>query len=331
MRLYSRIKNILSLSTDTTKKRSYQSGDISFGGVSTKNEQFSTSKSRLSFIKRFTRLRHHTDQNIYSPQVKKSGGMKIGRKVLCLGALGFFWMLGGDIVKQRLEEVEFFKVTELSISGESVLSKEELRTTAGIIIHQSSLLGLDIANIEEKLQANPWIAKATVERNWPSGVDIDIVENIPLALLHINTANGTELRYIDKRGNSFLTLTPGGKIDFPIVTGLTEIQDETKRDEALSEVLIFLNKARRNDPHLPVQSLSEVHVTQDGNLVVYLVEYPFPIFFGNGNTKQKYGRLVEVLKALYKKEKGKDLISEVEYIQMDYLQDKVLVAQSGQG
>jgi len=109
------------------------------------------------------------------------------------------------------------------------------------------------------------------------------------------------------------------------------LDDKVMKSAALKEVLIFLNKAKRNDPHLPVQSLSEVHVTKEGDLVVYLVEYPFPIFFGNGNTKRKYGRLVEVLKALYKKEKGKDLISEVEYIQMDYLQDKVLVAQSGQG
>ena len=63
--------------------------------------------------------------------------------------------------------------------------------------------------------------------------------------------------------------------------------------------------------------------------MVYLVDYPFPIFFGSGNTKQKYARLVQVLKALYKKEKGEDLISEIEYIQMDYLQNKVLVAQTG--
>jgi hypothetical protein len=37
--------------------------------------------------------------------------------------------------------------------------------------------------------------------------------------------------------------------------------------------------------------------------------------------------LVQVLKALYKKQKGKESISQVEYIQMDYLDDKVLVAQ----
>ena len=62
-------------------------------------------------------------------------------------------------------------------------------------------------------------------------------------------------------------------------------------------------------------------------MVVYLVEYPFPIFFGTSNTSKKYYRLVQVLKTLYK-QKGKGSISQIEYIQMDYLQDKVLVAQS---
>lgn len=330
MSMYTRIKNILSLSTET-KKSAYQRKDFSLGKVPTKKGQLATSTGRLSFLNRYMKKRRYASNNYYPNQPKKSGGLKIGRTVIALATLTFAWMLAGDMVIEKLRDIEYFKVKELTITGESVLSKEDLRKAANIIIHQTSLLGVNTLDVEEKLEANDWVARASVDRNWPSGIEIDIVENIPLALLHLKTASGSELRYIDKRGNSFLTVSPGGKIDFPVITGLSEIQDETKRDAAFSEVLIFLNKARRNDPHLPVQSLSEVHVTKEGNLVVYLVEYPFPIFFGNGNTKQKYGRLVEVLKALYKKEKGKDLISEVEYIQMDYMQDKVLVAQSGQG
>lgn len=269
---------------------------------------------------------------MYSSLSKTKESVKIGRYVV-LGTvfLSFFIFDGTDLIVKRFQGIEYFKVTEISISGESVLSKTEVRTITGVIAHQTSLLGLKIVEMENRLRSNAWISSATVRRNWPSGIEIDIVENRPLALLHIKTAKGTELQYIDKKGRSFLSLIPGGNVDYPIVTGLSELKDESMKSAALKEVLIFLNKAKRNDPHLPVQSLSEVHVTKEGDLVVYLVEYPFPIFFGNGNTKRKYGRLVEVLKALYKKEKGKDLISEVKYIQMDYLQDKVLVAQSGQG
>lgn len=331
MQIYSRIKNILSLSTGM-KKSTYLSGDIASGVLPVKNEQIGVQKNRASSLKNILRRKGYSEKNMYSSASKAKASRKIGRYVV-LGTvlLSFFTFGGADLILKKFQGMEYFKVTDISISGESVLSKTEVRTITGIIAHQTSLLGLGIVEMENKLLSNSWISSATIHRNWPSGVVIDIVENRPLALLHIKTTKGTELQYIDKKGRSFLSLIPGGNVDYPIVTGLSELDDKAMKSAALKEVLIFLNKAKRNDPHLPVQSLSEVHVTKEGDLVVYLVEYPFPIFFGNGNTKRKYGRLVEVLKALYKKEKGKDLISEVEYIQMDYMQDKVLVAQSGQG
>lgn len=331
MHIYSRIKNILSLSSEK-KKNTYLSGDIASGVLPVRNEQIGGAKNRVSRLKSILRRKRYSDKNVYSSHPKPKESRKLGRYVVLATILLSFLVFGGvDLVLKRFQGIEYFKVTNISISGESVLSKSEVRTITGIIAHQTSLLGLEIVEMENKLLSNPWISSAIIRRDWPSGIEIDIVENRPLALLHINTAKGTELQYIDKNGRSFLSLIPGGKVDYPVVTGLSELNDKAMKSAALKEVLIFLNKAKRNDPHLPVQSLSEVHVTKEGDLVVYLVEYPFPIFFGNGNTKRKYGRLVEVLKALYKKEKGKDLISEVEYIQMDYLQDKVLVAQSGQG
>lgn len=331
MHIYSRIKNILSLSSEK-KKSTFLSGDIASGALPVKNEQVGGQKNRVSSLKNILRRKRFSEKNIYSSLPKGKESRKIGRYVVLGTVLLSFFIFGGTgLILKQFQGIEYFKVTDISISGESVLTKREVRAITGIIAHQTSLLGLQIVEMEKKLLSHSWISSAKVRRNWPSGIEIDIVEYRPLALLHIETAKGTELQYIDKNGCSFLSLIPGGKIDYPIVTGLSELDDKAMKSTALKEVLIFLNKAKRNDPHLPVQSLSEVHVTKEGDLVVYLVEYPFPIFFGNGNTKRKYGRLVEVLKALYKKEKGKDLISEVEYIQMDYMQDKVLVAQSGQG
>jgi len=331
MHIYSRIKNILSLSSGK-KKSAFQSRDIASGILPIKNEQIGAQKSRVSSLKNMLRRKGYSEKNMYSSQPKAKTSRKIGRYVILATVVLFFFVFGGtDLIVKKFQGIEYFKVTDISISGESVLSKTEVRTITGIIAHQTSLLGLKTVELENRLRTNSWISSAKVRRNWPSGIEIDIVENRPLALLLIKTAKGTELKYIDKKGCSFLSLIPGGKVDYPIVTGLSDLKDTSKKSAALKEVLIFLNKAKRNDPHLPVQSLSEVHVTKEGDLVIYLVDYPFPIFFGNGNTKRKYGRLVEVLKALYKKEKGKELISQVKYIQMDYLKDKVLVAQSGQG
>jgi cell division protein FtsQ len=234
---------------------------------------------------------------------------------------------GGQAILNNFSTLPFFKISEVIFSDTSTVSKEKLREASGIILHQTSLVGLNCAQVEASLNTVPWVAQAVVKRKWPSTVNISIVENVPVALLHSKKSNGAQLQYIDRKGVPFLQVGPGSDIDFPVITGLNEINEPAVREKALSEVLVFLDNVGGDNPYLPAQSVSEIHLNQNGEMVVYLVEYPFPIFFGNNNTSTKYTRLVHVLKALYKQQNGKESISQVEYIQMDYLNDKVLVAQ----
>lgn len=254
--------------------------------------------------------------------------VRLGGAVFLTGTfllLGFFG--SGEKIMERLQALAYFQVTEIVFSGSEIVPEYKLRDAAGIILLQTSLVGLENSQIEKKLCSVPWIAEAEVKRDWPSTIEISVVESVPVALLNSKGLNGTQMHYIDRKGVSLLEVTPGADVDFPVITGLSEIVDPVLRENAFSEVLVLLKKIRGNDPHLPAQAVSEIHVNKEGEMVMYMVEYPFPIFFGNGNTKKKYSRLVYVLKVLYKKQKGKELISQVEYIQMDYLQDKVLVAQ----
>jgi cell division protein FtsQ len=259
---------------------------------------------------------------------KKSSIFKLaGLAVTTLSLLLFIFIGGGKVIRNNIESLPFFKVSEIIFSDTRTLSKEKLREASGIILHQTSLVGLNCARVEASLNTAPWVAQAEVQRKWPSTIMISIVENVPVALLHSKIKNGDQLQYIDEKGVPFLQVGPGFDIDFPVITGLNEIKEPRVRDKALSEALVFLDNVSGDNPYLPAQSVSEIHLNQNGEMVVYLVEYPFPIFFGNDNTSTKYARLVQVLKALYKKQKGKESISQIEYIQMDYLNDKVLVAQ----
>jgi cell division protein FtsQ len=254
-----------------------------------------------------------------------------GLATATLSLLLFILIGGGQIILNNLESLPFFHVSGIIISGNKSISQEKLREASGIVLHQTSLIGLHCSQVEDSLVTVPWVARAVVKRNWPSTVEISIVENVPVALLHSKNPNGAQLHYIDKKGIPFLQVKPGADVDFPVITGLTEISEPLVREKALAEVLVFLDSASGNNPYLPAQSVSEIHLDRDGEMVVYLVENPFPIFFGNSNTGKKYVRLVQVLKALYKKQKGKGSIFQIEYIQMDYLNDKVLVAQSESG
>ncbi len=301
------------------------------GGVLPPNNRIASLKNWMIAKKRQSRAKK--ERSTYGrKKTRISPLMRLGVILFLGGGLLSFVAIGGrDGVEKRLADLDFFKVDEIVFSGAAKVPLEKLRDGAAIILHQTSLIGLRTEPIAERIASIPWVAKATVKRSWPSTIKISIKENDPVALMNIISAKTAQLYYIDAKGKLFLPVEPGADLDFPVITGLSAMHVRDVKGHAFKEVLVLLKKLRNNNPHLPAQSVSEIHVTRAGEIIVYLVEYPFPIYFGNGNTKKKYSRLVQVLKALYKKKKGKELISRVEYIQMEYLHDKVLVAQSGSG
>jgi cell division protein FtsQ len=343
--LLSRIKKIFSLFSPLNgKKRMNKRGndylnknetDLQAFPVPSRHQssQYTQRKHRLARFRQLLTAEKRAKHKGYTgAAVRKKSVFKVAGLIsVAVSLLLFILVGGGKIILNNLESLPFFHVSGIVISGNEAISQEKLREASGIILHQTSLVGLNCSQVEASLDTVPWVSRALVKRNWPSTVEISIVENVPAALLHSKNSNGNQLHYIDKKGIPFLLVKPGADVDYPVITGLTEISEPLVREKALAEVLVFLNSVSGNNPYLPAQSVSEIHLDQDGEMVVYLVENPFPIFFGNSDIDKKYGRLVQVLKALYKKQKGKGSISQIEYIQMDYLNDKVLVAQSESG
>jgi cell division protein FtsQ len=337
--LLATIKRIRALSGTafTGKKRSgnsYLKSDMHLsplpGQKSRHGSQYAQRKNRLARLRQLLQVKKQASRGSYKTPVRSRKMMfrLAGSAVMTLVLLVFLLAGGGRLVLSHLQSISFFQVSAIVFSGAEAVPEQKLREASGIILHQTSLIGLDCSRVEAALTTVPWIAAAEVSRSWPSTIGISVVENVPVALINGAGPGGTSLQYIDKHGVPFMRVRPGADTDFPVITGLTGIGDPQVRRAALGEALIFLANINGNDPYLPAQSVSEIHLEKDGGMVVYLVEYPFPIFFGRSDTSKKYSRLVQVFKALYKKQKGRDFISRIEYIQMDYLHDKVLVARS---
>jgi hypothetical protein len=76
---------------------------------------------------------------------------------------------------------------------------------------------------------------------------------------------------------------------------------------------------------LPRQNISEIHIDNQGEMILYLLDRAFPIHLGSeGKLSTRYFRLVRVLKNLYKSSE----FSKVSYIRMDYLKDTILVGKT---
>ena len=74
-----------------------------------------------------------------------------------------------------------FGITEVALSGEHELARDEILKTAGIT-PSTSLLFLDAAQARTRLLTNPWVAEATVLKLYPGRLRIEIRERKAFAL-----------------------------------------------------------------------------------------------------------------------------------------------------
>ena len=72
----------------------------------------------------------------------------------------------------------FFSVKDVEVIGAGArVSEDEVLEAAGIN-DNSSMVGLNVEEIDERVTAIPWVAQVDIERNWPDSVRIILEERI---------------------------------------------------------------------------------------------------------------------------------------------------------
>ncbi len=129
--------------------------------------------------------------------------------LLIAASVGYGAVKGGhapDIVAQvqdlcdNAANAAGFRIAEIALAGEHLLSREEILALAGIT-GRSSLLFLDAGNARARLLTNPWIAEAAVLKLYPGRLRIGIKEREAFALwqkdgrVSLIAADGTVLEH----------------------------------------------------------------------------------------------------------------------------------------
>jgi cell division protein FtsQ len=246
---------------------------------------------------------------------------KLFIKIFLLLALLLGLGFGAKHIHKRMCQSDFFQITAVKIDGNRMTNKEQIAALSKVDIH-SNLLAINVVQVQSLLESHPWVAKAEVIRDWPNRLLINLKEKNPVALL----SRKSGLFYLDSKGRIIAAASPEQELDFPIITGLENFpfntSDSAQIPEPLQDVFELLKLANRNNPILPEQSISEIHIAKKGELILYLLDRPFPIYLGKeGKISTRYYRLVKVLKDLYKTKE----FSEVSYIRLDYQKDTILV------
>jgi cell division protein FtsQ len=244
---------------------------------------------------------------------------KIGLRLALLGLLVFALVQGYKI----LEAGETFRLRKIVVQGHRVAHEHEILTRAALK-PGLPLLGFQSVEAEARIRQHPWIQGVRMQRSWPSTLIIQVEEHRPLAMINLEGAGG--LYYIDEQGKIFAPVEPTQERDFPVLTGLNfQGKPEESRfmdDELAAEAVHFLRLAALGNPIVPLQALSEIHVTQEKGIILYLAERPFPIYLGYGNIRTRYYQLVRLLERLY----DRGTIENIKEIRMDYKADRILVA-----
>lgn len=234
----------------------------------------------------------------------------------------------GGISYALLSRSDIFKITDLVVQGNREVPAEQILAQADLK-RGGNLLALDTVRVEGMILTHPWIEQASVTRNWPSSVIINVTEYRPLALVNLEREGKKHLYYVNKNGIVFAPSTPSRDLDFPVLTGdsleLDFRNGEIAAGSLSAMALEFLNLAARGNQILPAQAVSEVNVSEDKGVIVYLVDHPFPIYMGSEKMRTRFNLLVRVLAQLYRQDKVKDIAE----IRMDYAEDRILVANIG--
>lgn len=265
-------------------------------------------------------------RSTHSDNKKKGLLIPCAASIMVLVLLGYF--LKGIFIDLS-SDIKYFQIQKIDILGCKVTSQEEIREIGGFTFG-TSLFGIRPKEVEDLLKSHVWIREAKLERKWPNKLFVRVWEHVPTAMITKGEPGQEKLYYVNKRGICFSSVQAGEDIDFPVITGLQGFHEE-ERKKILDEALYFLKLAGMNNPNLPAQLVSEINIDEKEGLVIYLVDHPFPIYFGREDVKKKYRQLRKVLEILYKKQKNQTKITQVKYIRLDYLTNKVLVAQSGSG
>jgi len=244
--------------------------------------------------------------------------------VALVGLLGVVVSAGLWGATQLLLRSTIFRLTDIKVTGARVATQRQILDLAELQ-QGGSLLRFDAKAAAARIESHPWVERAEIKTNWPSSVEITIVEHQPFALVNLEEAKERRLYYINHSGRLFAEAGQIQELDFPVITGIRADKDvaagRLARGTLAEAACSLLGMAAKGNAILPIQAVSEIHVDQKQGLILYLVDRPFPIYFGMDRFQLKYNRLIKVLEQLYAKKQ----VNGVKEIRMDYLDDKVLV------
>ncbi|GAB6904826.1 hypothetical protein JCM12296A_06600 [Desulfosarcina cetonica] len=187
-----------------------------------------------------------------------------------------------------------FEARHIAVDGQKRLSAERVLEIAGIT-PGCNILDLNLSVARKRLIADPWIADATVRRDIPSGLQVSIQEEDPLALLEMKDTSGF---LVNRQGRVFKRADALDTGAWPRVQGLDRADlpvGELPDSRAFLGVKKLLLLTREKGSALPFAHIRQIRMDSQIGATVYMGETQRAIKLGFGHYREKLAALGELM------------------------------------
>ena len=237
------------------------------------------------------------------------GLIKMFLFLLCLGTLSVGLISGYHF----LSSAQWLRVQSIVVTGVEDSMKGSVINLSGIT-DEDSLLSVDMAAVKRNIEEHPWIKAASVTRDFPRTLHIEVHHEEPIAVVLLD-----RMYLMDREGILFKDIGKNDPVDFPIITGLSA--GDEGMSEHLRRVASFLTTYSLASAASPARELSEIHVEKAGALSVYFNKLPFKACLGRDDFARKIDSLGRIIKHL----RDTHRLHRTRSIDMDY-RDRGVVA-----
>lgn len=211
---------------------------------------------------------------------------RLGIAALKLGsvvAVAWALLLAGREVYEYATTSPRFEVQHFIYEPTAHVDDEQLRELLAIE-PGTNILACELPELSERIAAHPWVAQATVTRNLPDTLEIEIVEHTPEAIVLAE-----RFYLVNGEGKPFKPVERGERGELPIITGIDRAQLADDRDaavaklnEALALLRLYQSKQRPR--------LGEIHLDDDGAITLYTAEAGTQLRLGRGEFEARLDR-----------------------------------------
>jgi cell division protein FtsQ len=170
-----------------------------------------------------------------------------------------------------------------------------------------SLYALNLESMRKSIEQIPWIKEATLRRNFPDRLVIEVEERVPIAYVRFDRAT----LLMDDHG-VFLDATLGesASLDLPVIQGMEDGMDEPILERNRTRLKAYqqlLQELDANGAGLS-KDLSEVYLAKPEDLGVILNDETVLVKLGSSTLQEKFRRYLAIGRELRQKYPGLDTV-----------------------